>query len=79
MRCPFFNGKRETEVVDELTCGDGGGAGGAETARHARRDMQAACQTGRREAVFDLRNGKERAETARKLRFLRFGQSFQIF
>ena len=65
--------------MDELTCGEGGGAGGAETARHARRDMQAACQSGRREAVFDPRNGKELAETARKPRFLRFGQSFRIF
>jgi hypothetical protein len=55
--------------MKELTCVEGGGAGGAETARHARRDMQAACQTGQREAVFDPWNGKERAETARKLRF----------
>ena len=51
----------------------------AEPARRAGDETQTPCQTGRREAVFDPWNGKERAETARKLRFLRFGQSFQIF
>jgi hypothetical protein len=55
--------------MKEMTCVEGGGAGGAETARRARNEMQAACQTGRREAVFDPWNGKERAETAIKLRF----------
>jgi hypothetical protein len=69
MKWASLNGKWETEGMEELTCGEGKGAGGAETARRARKEMQTPCQTFGRASVFDPWNGKEPAKTARKLRF----------
>jgi len=69
MKCTFSLRVWETEELEELTRGDHRhghkaqalnrlATHGAETARRARRDMQAACQMGRRASDFEGRNLK---------------------